>query len=110
MSVYIYMQVKSLIRKFGTPLYVYKSKIIRERYLDLVKNIKYPKLRIHYACKANTNIEVLRLLRKLGAKAETVSKGEIVLAFKAGFKSEDIIYTSTSISKEELSYVIKNKI
>ena len=68
-----YMRVKNLVRKFGTPIYVYNFKTIRERYLDLVENIFYPKLRIHYAMKANSNIEILKLLRRLGAKVETVS-------------------------------------
>jgi diaminopimelate decarboxylase len=101
---------KKLARRFGTPLYVYETETIRRKYLELVKNITYPKLRIHYACKANTNILILKLLQKLGTKIETVSRGEIILALKAGFKPRDILYTSTSVSKEELSFVIKNKV
>lgn len=101
---------ESLAEKFGTPLYVYETETIRRRYLDLVKNIRYPKLDIHYACKANTNLSILKFLRKLGAKIETVSRGEIVLAFQAGFKSEEITYTSTSVSEAEMAFVVKNKI
>src|SRR3989344_3337914 len=100
---------EALAKKFGTPLYVYEADKIREKYLELVKNISYPKLDIHYACKQNTNISILKLLRKLGAKIEAVSQGEIVKAFKAGFKAKDIIYTSTSVTKEELAFVVKNK-
>ena len=101
---------KSLVKKFGTPLYVYEAEIIRRQYLKLIKNIAYPKLHIHYACKANTNILILKLLQKLGSSIETVSKGEIILALKAGFRPKDIIYTSTSISRDEMVFVIKNKI
>src|SRR3989344_3933045 len=101
---------ESLSKKYGTPLYVYEAETIRKRYLELVKNIYYPKLEIYYACKQNTNISILKLLRKLGSKIETVSKGEILVALKAGFKPKDIIYTSTSISKEEMVFVVKNKI
>lgn len=104
------MRVKNLVRKFGTPIYVYNFKTIRERYLDLVENIFYPKLRIHYAMKANSNIEILKLLRRLGAKVETVSGGEILLALKSGFRTKDILYTSTSVSKAEIVFVVKNKI
>jgi diaminopimelate decarboxylase len=99
-----------LAKKFKTPLYVYEAETIRRQYFKLAQNIPYEKLGIHYACKANTNISILRLIRKLGAKAETVSRGEIELALKAGFKTKDIIYTSTSVSREELAFVIKNKI
>lgn len=101
---------ESLAKKFGTPLYVYEANIIKQNYLELKKNIEYTKLNIHYACKANTNILILKLLRKLGAKVETVSKGEIIIALKAGFKPEDIIYTSTSVGREEMTFVVKNKI
>lgn len=101
---------KSLVEKFGTPLYVYEAETIKKRYLELIKNITYPKLHIHYACKANTNISILKLLKQLGSKIETVSKGEIILALKAGFKPEDILYTSTSVSKEEMLFIIKNKV
>ncbi len=99
-----------LSKKFGTPLYVYEAETIRRNYLELKKNITYPRLEIYYACKQNTNISILKLLRNMGSKIETVSRGEITQAFKAGFKSEDIIYTSTSVTEEELAFVIKNKI
>ena len=102
--------VKFLAKKFGTPLYVYEASTIRRQYLELKKNITYPKLQIHYACKANTNILILKLLQKLGAKIETVSKGEIILTLEAGFKPEDIIYTSTSMTKEEMIFVVKSKV
>jgi len=101
---------KTLAVKFKTPVYVYEAETIRQQYFKLVKNVSYKKLDIHYACKANTNVSILKLIRALGAKAETVSRGEIELALKAGFKPKDIIYTSTSVSREELSFVIKNNI
>ncbi len=101
---------KALADKFGTPIYVYEVSIIRRKYSELVKSINYPKLDIHYACKANTNLLVLKLLKSFGSKIETVSKGEIILALKAGFRAKDIIYTSTSVSKEEMTFVVKNKI
>ncbi len=101
---------KFLAKKFGTPLYVYEAETIRRNYLELIKNITYPKLHIHYACKANTNVIILKLLRYLGAKVETVSRGEIILALKAGFKSKDIVYTSTSVSRDEMLFVVKNKV
>src|SRR3989344_1061167 len=101
---------KTLSVKFKTPVYVYEAETIRRQYLKLANNVPYEKLEIHYACKANTNVSILKLIRALGAKAETVSRGEIELALKAGFKPKDIIYTSTSVSREELSFVIKNNI
>jgi diaminopimelate decarboxylase len=100
------IDAESLAREYGTPLYVYEEEVIRSRFADLLKAIPYPALRIHYACKANSNIEILKLLRSLGANAETVSRGEILLAFKAGFAPHQILHTCSNISADELRFVI----
>ncbi len=97
-------------KKFGTPLYVYEVSTIKRQYKKLVSSIAYRKLSVHYACKANTNISILKLLRRLGAKVETVSRGEIILALKAGFKPKDILYTSTSVSRDEIAFVARRKV
>ncbi len=99
-----------LARAHGTPLYVYEGDVIRQRYAELVASIPYDRLRIHYACKANANVETLKLLRAEGANAETVSKGEVLLAFQAGFRPEQIIYTCSNITTQELRFLIQNRI
>jgi diaminopimelate decarboxylase len=101
---------QQLIEQFGSPLYVYDAEKIREQYNKLKSNITYPHTQFHYACKANTNIEILKLLREAGSYIETVSKGEVLAAFKAGFSSEQIIFTCSNINKEELKFLIDNKI
>ncbi|MGC8787238.1 MAG: diaminopimelate decarboxylase [Anaerolineae bacterium] len=102
------IRAADLAREYGTPLYVYEEDTIRARYTELVASIPYGKLKIHYACKANANVEILRLLRALGANVETVSKGEILLALKAGFKPSQILYTCSNITVEELRYVLQS--
>nr|MBC7243932.1 diaminopimelate decarboxylase [Chloroflexota bacterium] len=95
-----------LAQEYGTPLYVYEEDTIRTRYAELVESIPYRKLRIHYACKANVNVEILKLLREMGANVETVSKGEILLARKAGFAPEQILYTCSNATVEELHFAV----
>lgn len=99
-----------LTKKYGSPLYVYDASIIRDRFARIKNNISYPKLHIHYACKANTNPEILKLLRSEGAFVETVSPGEVMIARKAGFLPNEIVFTSSNISKEELAWLIQEKI
>lgn len=99
-----------LAQEYGTPLYVYEEDTIRARYAELVESIPYGKLKIHYACKANANVEILKLLRTLGANVETVSKGEILLALKAGFQPSQILYTCSNITAEELHFVLQSGI
>ena len=104
------VSAESLAKKYNTPLYVYETDKIRERFSDFKDNIKYKKLRIHFAVKANNNVEILKFLRKLGSNAETVSIGAIKLAFEAGFKPDQIIHTCNGMTDDEIKFLIKNKI
>jgi len=102
--------IELLARKYGTPLYIYDAQTIRECYGSLINNIKYPYLKVHYAIKANSNLAILRLLKKEGANVESVSMGSIMLAQKAGFKSKQIIYTCNGADEEELKFLAENNI
>ena len=91
--------------KFGTPLYVYDGDMVVERYKELYDFIKWDKLQIHYAMKANYNFALLQLLNKAGASLDTVSFAEVMLAFKAGFTPDRIIYTANNMTEEEVDSV-----
>ena len=97
---------KSLIDAYGSPLYVYDAETIKTRYNELASNITWPKTCIHYACKANTNIEILKLLKSLGAGIETVSEGEVRAAKAASFAPEDILFTCSNVTEAELAAVV----
>lgn len=104
------IKAEDLVKKYGSPLYVYEKDVIKKRCSDLIENIDYEKLKIHYACKANTNLAILKILKREGCNIETVSKGEVLIALRAGFKPEQIIYTCSNIAEEELKFLLKNKI
>lgn len=104
------ISVEELVQNFGSPLYVYDAEIIVRQYRKLTDNITYPKTKLHYACKANTNIEILKLLRDQGCNIEAVSPGEVEAAFKAGFTSDQIIFTCSNITPEELRFLIDRNI
>jgi diaminopimelate decarboxylase len=99
-----------LIKKHGSPLYIYNSEKIRQQYRKLVENITYSNIQINYACKANTSTRVLELLREEGANIECISIGEIEAARQAGFTTEQIIFTCSNLTEEEIRYLIKNNI
>src|SRR5436305_569294 len=82
--------IKQAADQFGTPLYLYDAATIEARYHDLADHIAYGDLAIHYACKANSNPHVIKLLRELGARIETVSEGEIRLALACGYTPDEI--------------------
>ncbi|MDD5727270.1 MAG: diaminopimelate decarboxylase [Victivallales bacterium] len=94
-----------LAREYGTPLYVYDGDLILRRYRELYDFIAYPKLKIHYAMKANYNFRLLRELRAAGAGIDAVSPGDVLLALKAGFSPADIIYTANNVTDDEVRQV-----
>lgn len=93
--------------EFGYPVYVYESAIMK-RQLDRLRNaFSVPKLKINYACKALSNPAVLKLFRAWGTGLDTVSINEVKLGLLAGFEPENIIFTPSCISFEEIEAVIK---
>ena len=83
-----------IVDEFKTPVYVYNGDLIKQRYQELFQYIKWPKLRILYAMKANYNLSILKLLKSIGGWLDTVSPAEIILAKKAGFSVDKIFIYS----------------
>lgn len=85
---------------YNGPQYIYNLSLIEERY-KMMQSALSPS-RIFYAMKANSNIEVLKKLKKLGSGVDVVSLGEIQRAIQAGFGTEDIIYSGVGKTKKEI--------
>lgn len=98
-----------LAKAHGTPLYVYDQAHIQGQAAALRKAFapRFPKLRILYALKANTNPAIIGLLRAEGLGAEVVSQGEIETALRVGYKGPEIMFTSSSKGPGELRRAIE---
>ncbi len=96
-----------LAARYGTPLYVYDADTVKARYCDLFKFIPHPKLKIHYAMKANYNPALLAVLRDAGASLDTVSPAEVLMALKLGFPKDRIIFTANNLTDAEYAEVHK---
>lgn len=96
-----------LCREYNTPLYVYDTAKMESQYKRLKKAFKGSKNKINYACKALTNINVLRFFNSLGSGLDTVSIQEVQLGLKAGFKPDDIMFTPNGVSIEEIHKAVK---
>jgi len=91
-----------LANKYGTPLYVYDAAIIR-RQIDRVKSaFAALPFRPFYAMKANGSLAILELIRKQGFGCDCVSPGEIFIARRAGFTAEQIWFTCSNVSDDDL--------
>ncbi|MBC6996493.1 diaminopimelate decarboxylase [Lewinella lacunae] len=92
-----------LVEQFQAPLYVYDSATMLRQYQRITKAFDSVKrLRINYACKALTNVNVLRLFQRWGCGLDTVSVQEVETGLLAGFAPHDIIYTPNCVGLDEV--------
>jgi diaminopimelate decarboxylase len=99
-----------LAKNYGTPLYVIDEERIIENYQRLYSafSSKYTNFKIYYACKANTNLSVMQILKDEGSNIDAVSSGEIYTALLVGFKPEKILYTGNNVTNEELEFALSS--
>ena len=86
---------------YGTPLYVYDVSCIQHQFKKVQSTFERNDAKIFYACKALTNLNILRVIQKMGGGIDCVSINEVKLALMAGFNSEKIIFTPNSVGLEE---------
>ncbi|MBQ2207575.1 MAG: hypothetical protein II413_10290, partial [Treponema sp.] len=101
---------EKIAQEYGTPLYVYNEKILRNR-MDAVAKVitKYP-YTANYSVKANTNIHILKLALEEGNNCDAMSVGEIQMLLKAGFPKERIFFVPNNVSAEEMQFAIDHGI
>ncbi len=92
----------TLAQKYGTPLYAYNADLIVHMYTTVGDFIKWPRLKVFYAMKANTNVHVLDELRACNAYLDTVSEGDVDLGLKRGYPSDHMLYTANNITRQEM--------
>lgn len=91
-----------LVQTFGTPLYVYHREKIETQYKKLTTAFQNSNTKFFYACKALTNINILKIVRSMGAGLDTVSINEVLLGLKAGFSAKDILFTPNCVDFAEI--------
>ncbi len=96
-------QLLEAAQRFGTPLYVYHGERIAYQTDRLKQAFAGVPVRFFYAAKALTNLHILHQIHRLGIEVDCSSINEVKLAFKAGFRAEQILYTSNSVSFEEIA-------
>lgn len=95
-----------IAEEFGAPVYVYNQAVMEAQYNKLLDAFKACNVKIHYAAKALTNINVLKVFKNLGAGLDCVSLQEVLIGLKAGFAAEDILYTPNCVSMSEIEEAI----
>lgn len=101
---------EDIVKKYGTPLYVYNEDII-SNCMNTVDRIitKYP-YKANYSMKANSNQTILKLALANGLNADAMSEGEIRMLLAAGFPTDRIFFVPNNVNDEELKFAISHDI
>ncbi len=102
--------VLSLVKKYGTPIYVYSETRLRSNYRRLQQAFVryYPNFKILYALKANSNPAIAGILISEGSGIDACNPSEIWLARKLRLPESKILYTGNYCTNEELEYGFRN--
>ena len=104
----IHSDLVSIAQGSEGPVYVYDASKIQSQYRRLKNAFSgVAQLKINYACKALSNISILKLMQNMGSGLDTVSIQEVQLGLEAGFKPTNIIFTPNGVSLEEIETVTK---
>ncbi len=95
-------QLIAVANEYGTPVYVYHAEKIAEQYKKLTSAFSAHPTKFYYACKALSNVNILKYMRSLGANIDCVSINEVKLALVAGYKPEEILYTPNCVDFFEI--------
>jgi diaminopimelate decarboxylase len=97
-----------LAAKYGTPLYVYSSATIRDRYRTFDRAFRGLPHTVCYSVKANSNLSILRLLAKMGCGFDVVSGGELERVLTADRKAaKKVVFSGVGKTREELKAALK---
>lgn len=96
------ISLESIANQFGTPVYVYDGDKITQQVKALQLAFAGAPLRLKYATKALSNINILKLIRRAGAGVDAVSIEEVKLGLLSGFEGREIMYTPNCVSFEEI--------
>ena len=104
------LSIKNILKKNKTPFYIYSESQIAFNFLKFTNTFKKTDPLICFAAKSNSNLNILRVLGKLGAGADVVSGGELLKALKAGIRPNKIVFSGVGKTEEELKIAINKKI
>jgi diaminopimelate decarboxylase len=99
--------VETLVKKFGTPLYVYSQRTLTEHFEKLDRALAPLDHLICFAMKSNSNQAVLRTLADLGAGFDIVSSGELRRAIAAGAEPGNCVFAGVGKTEAEIEFALR---
>jgi len=104
------ISLNRLAKKFSTPFYCYSYNKLKNNIQNFNSYFKKFSPLICFAIKSNTNINLIKEIKKFGLGADVVSKGELMLALKAGINPKKIVFSGVGKTENEIKFAIEKKI
>ena len=104
------ISLNKLAIKYSTPLYCYSYNKLRSNIINFFTYFKKFSSLVCFAIKSNTNLNLIREIKNFGLGADVVSKGELMLALKAGINKKKIVFSGVGKTESELKFAIEKKI
>jgi diaminopimelate decarboxylase len=104
------VSVQHIASKYDTPTYCYSYKKLNQNINNFKESFRAFAPLICFAVKSNTNVGLIREIKKFGLGADVVSIGELMMALKAGINPKKIVFSGVGKTSNEISYAIDKKI
>ena len=102
-------KLDKVLKKFETPIFCYSERKINKNINSFKNSFKSFSPIICFSTKSNSNLEILKQIKRNGLGADVVSKGELMIALKAGINPKKIVFSGVGKTRSELVYAIKKK-
>ena len=104
------VSIRNIAKKYSTPAYCYSFNKLKKNIIDFKKNFNSLNPLICFAIKSNTNVNLIKEIKKFGLGADVVSMGELMIALKAGINPKKIVFSGVGKTSNEISYAVDKKI
>jgi diaminopimelate decarboxylase len=102
------LKITEIASKIPTPFYCYSQSLLERNFDNFTKNFSFIDHKICYAIKANSNINLVKILASKNAGIDAVSAGEIFRALKSGINPKKIVFAGVGKTAEEISFALEN--
>jgi diaminopimelate decarboxylase len=97
---------EALLQEYGSPLYVYDQSTLEATIQRITQAVPYPRVQFHFASVTNGNLALLQIFKQHGWGLHANTPGDVVLGLQAGFAPQQIVYSGSNLSREEMRQML----
>lgn len=97
---------ETLLNEYGSPLYVYDQTTLEATIQRITQAVPYSRVQFHFASVTNGNLALLQIFKRHGWGLHANTPGDVVLGLQAGFAPEQIVYSGSNLSCDEMQQML----